>query len=163
MFTTATAMIALALAPPASAAAAQDSKGIVQIVAESPDFQTLYSCIQAADMGDAFDEDGPYTVFAPSDEAFAKLPKETIDGLLKDKDTLARILKYHIVPAKITARDLDDIDRITLKTLLDDGMVLVSKEGDEVKVGEARVTMTNLDASNGVIHVIDSVLMPPDS
>jgi uncharacterized surface protein with fasciclin (FAS1) repeats len=164
MFTTTLSAIALILAPtPAASQDDAEAKGIVQLVAESPNFQTLYSCIQAAEMDEAFDEGGPFTVFAPTDEAFAKLPKETVEGLLEDKEALARILKYHVVPAEVSGADAKQAAGTEVTTLLEGCPLPVSADGEDVMVGGARVIKPDVPASNGVVHVIDAVLMPPDS
>ena len=155
-------LIALAMAAPA--VAQDEPKAIVEYVAEAEEFQTLYSALEAAELAEVLQEGGPYTVFAPTDEAFAKLPKETVDGLLKDenKEQLQRILKHHVVPSEIPASKAKQADGQEVKTLLEGCPVAVSVRGDTVMIGKAKVTRADVRCSNGVIHVIDTVLTPPE-
>ena len=113
--------------------------------------------VQAAGLVDTLKSDGPFTVFAPTDEAFAKLPAGTIEALLADKEKLTAILTYHVVAGKVLAGDVISLDAATTVQGSD---VSISVEGDTVKVGGATVTATDVPASNGVIHVIDTVLLP---
>ena len=125
-------------------------------------FKTLVAAVKAADLVDTLKGDGPFTVFAPTDEAFAKLPKETLDDLLKpeNKDKLAAILKYHVVSGKVTAADVVKLDGKELKTVQGSSLA-IKVDGDNVTVGGAKVTKTDIETKNGVIHVIDTVLLPP--
>jgi uncharacterized surface protein with fasciclin (FAS1) repeats len=125
------------------------AKDIVETATSAGSFKTLVSAIQAAGKG-------PFTVFAPTDEAFAKLPPGTLDGLLKDKEKLSQILTYHVVPGSVMAKDVKpgDVPTANGKTLK------VSAEGGRVKVDNANVTKTDIKADNGVIHVIDAVVIP---
>jgi uncharacterized surface protein with fasciclin (FAS1) repeats len=122
-------------------------------------FNTLVAAVKAAGLVDAMKGPGPFTVFAPTDEAFAKLPAGTLENLLKpeNKDALRKILTYHVVAGRVTAKDVVNLD--SAKTL--EGGSLSIHAGDSgVVVNNAHVTRTDIAASNGVIHVIDTVLLP---
>ncbi len=154
------AMLAmLVIAVPATG---QEQKNIAAAVAEAQEFQTLYSALSAADLTDALQGEGPFTLFAPTDEAFAKLPKETLEGLLKEenKEKLVEILKFHVLPARVPAADVLQKDGEEVETLLEDCKIKVSVQDDTVKIGDAQVIKADFPCSNGVIHVIDTVLMP---
>lgn len=134
-------------------------KTIVEIAAGAEDFSTLVAAAKAAGLVDVLASDGPFTVFAPTNEAFAKLPKGTVESLLKpeNKDKLVAILKYHVVPGKVMAKDVVKVD--SAKTA-QGSEVKITLEGKTVKVNNAKVIKTDLEASNGVIHVIDTVIIP---
>ncbi len=139
------------------------SADIVDTAVAAGSFTTLAKALEAAGLIDALKGDGPFTVFAPTDAAFAKLPAGTIASLLKpeNKEKLQAILLYHVVPGKVTAADVMKLNGRQVKTL-QGGMFKVStKHG--VRVDKSNVTQTDIGASNGVIHVIDTVLMPPAS
>lgn len=131
---------------------------IVDTAVSAGSFNTLVAAVQAADLVGTLKGDGPFTVFAPTDEAFAKLPEGTVETLLKpeNQDQLIAILTYHVVPSKVMAADVATGEAPTVngKPLA----VLVSSNG--VMVGDANVVKTDIGASNGVIHVIDTVLLP---
>jgi uncharacterized surface protein with fasciclin (FAS1) repeats len=133
-------------------------KDIVETAVGAGQFKTLAAALQAAGLVDALKGKGPFTVFAPTDEAFAKLPKGTVEDLLKpeNKEKLASILKYHVVEGRVFSPDA--VKAGTAKTL-QGGSVKITSEGG-VKVDNAMVTTADLDASNGVIHVIDTVILP---
>jgi uncharacterized surface protein with fasciclin (FAS1) repeats len=136
------------------------SADIVDTAVAAGSFTTLAKALEAAGLIDALKGEGPFTVFAPTDAAFAKLPAGTIASLLKpeNKEKLKAILLYHVVSGKVTAAEVIKLNGQSVKTL-EGGMLLVStKHG--VQVDKANVTQTDIDASNGVIHVIDTVLMP---
>lgn len=142
------------LAPPARAEPAKD---IVDTAVAAGDFKTLAKALTEAGLVDTLKGKGPFTVFAPTDEAFAKLPKGTLDALLKDKKKLTAVLTYHVVAGKVMAADAAKLT--TAKTV--NGQNLTIKAGkDGVKIDGASVVKTDIVASNGVIHVIDSVLLP---
>jgi uncharacterized surface protein with fasciclin (FAS1) repeats len=131
-------------------------KNIVEIATEAGSFKTLLKAAQAAGLVDTLSKGGPFTVFAPSDEAFAKLPAGTLDSLLKDKKKLAAILNYHVVPGKVMAKDVVKLKKA--KTVQGQEITIDTKAG--VKVDNAKVVKTDIEASNGVIHVIDAVILP---
>ncbi len=137
------------------------SKDIVDTAIAAGSFTTLVTAIKAAGLVDTLKGEGPFTVFAPTDEAFAKLPAGTVEGLLKDKEALTAILTYHVVAGKVTAAQVVQLD--SAKTL--QGQSLTIDASDGVMVGPAKVVQADVMASNGVIHIIDTVLMPesPDS
>ena len=146
-----------AMSPTASPA--MESKDIVDTAVAAGQFKTLATAVKAAGLVDALKGPGPFTVFAPTDAAFAKLPAGTLATLLKSpKGELTRILTYHVVPGKVMAADITD--GMTAKTLEGDTLKFTIKDG-KVYVNDAQVTMADVTASNGVIHVIDGVLIPP--
>ena len=135
---------------------AEESKDIVDTAAEAGQFQTLIAAATAAGLVEALRGDGPLTVFAPTDEAFAKLPEGTVEALLQDPAALAKILKHHVVAGKVMAEAVSGMDSaVTLN-----GTSLAIDTSDGVKIGAATVIATDVEASNGVIHVIDTVLIP---
>lgn len=131
-------------------------KDIVDTAIAAGDFTTLVTALQAAGLVDALRSEGPFTVFAPTDEAFAKLPAGTIEALLADKEKLTAVLTYHVVEGKLMAADV--VKRDKAKTL--QGQKISIKAGSDVMVDDARVIMTDIQTSNGVIHVIDAVIVP---
>ncbi len=153
----AAALISAATALPAYAA----DKDIVDTAVGAGDFKTLAAALEAADLVSTLKGEGPFTVFAPTDAAFEKLPAGTLDMLLKpeNKQQLVDILTYHVVPGKVLAADVVGLDEA--KTV-NGKMIDVQVDGSAVKVNEANVTATDVAASNGVIHVIDQVILPPE-
>lgn len=155
-------LIAGALAVVATAFA-QDtmSKNIVEIASANKDFSTLVTAVKAAGLVETLSGKGPFTVFAPTNEAFAKLPKGTVEDLLKpeNKAKLTAILTYHVVGAKVMAADAIKMDGKSAKTVNGQEIAIKVKDG-KVMVNDATVTTADIVASNGVIHVIDSVLLP---
>ena len=144
----------------ASLAQAQSgTKDIVDTAVAAGSFTTLAKALQAADLVDTLKGKGPFTVFAPTDDAFAKLPQGTLEDLLKpaNKAKLRRILSYHVVPGRVTAADVLKLN--SAKAVSGDTIDIKASDGS-VMVDEARVIKTDITASNGVIHVIDSVLLP---
>ncbi|MFH4602450.1 fasciclin domain-containing protein [Vibrio diabolicus] len=132
---------------------------IVDVATENGSFNTLVAAVKAADLVDTLKGEGPFTVFAPTDDAFAKLPDGTIDMLLmpENKDKLVSILTYHVVPGKVMAADAVKLDKTTTVQGQD---VMIKTMGDKVMVNDANVMATDVKAKNGVIHVIDTVIMP---
>jgi uncharacterized surface protein with fasciclin (FAS1) repeats len=133
---------------------------IVETAVAAGQFKTLAAALEAAGLIDALTGEGPFTVFAPTDEAFAKLPAGTVESLLKpeNKEKLKSILLYHVVPGSVTAKQVTKLNGRSVKTLEGSSIKVGTMNG--VTVDDARVTKTNIHASNGVIHVIDTVLMP---
>jgi len=140
-----------------SAPKAAEPKDIVDTAVAAGSFKTLVAAIQAAGLVDTLKGEGPFTVFAPTDAAFAKLPKGTVEGLLKDKAALTKILTYHVVAGKVMASQVVKLDQA--KTLEGQSLKISTKAG-EVRVGSALVTQADIETRNGVIHVIDTVLLP---
>jgi uncharacterized surface protein with fasciclin (FAS1) repeats len=154
------ALVSLALAGQALAGHHKSSKAdIVDTAAGSPDFTTLVAAVKAAGLVDTLKGKRPFTVFAPTNEAFAKLPAGTVENLLKpeNKDALVKILTYHVVAGKVLAKDVVTLSKA--KTVQGDSIV-INVVGGAVLVDNANVIKTDLETSNGVIHVIDSVIMP---
>ncbi len=155
----------LALAVTGSTAALADGHGhmmdIVDTAVSAGSFNTLVAAVQAAGLEHTLRGDGPFTVFAPTDEAFAALPAGTVENLLKpeNRDQLVSILTYHVVPAKVMAAD---IAGKTAAVLTVQGQRLSVDARRGVKVDKAKVVTADVEASNGVIHVIDKVLIPSD-
>ncbi|BAC90091.1 fasciclin domain-containing protein [Gloeobacter violaceus] len=131
---------------------------IVDTAVKAGDFKTLVTALQATGLDKTLKTKGPFTVFAPTDEAFKKLPPGTLDALLKDKAKLTKILTYHVVSGKVLSSALKPG---SVKTV-EGAPVKVQIEGGKVEVNEAYVTKADITADNGVIHVIDSVLLPPE-
>lgn len=168
----------LALSVPAAArnpmvggAAMYPTKNIVQNAVNSKDHTTLVAAVKAAGLVDTLSSKGPFTVFAPTNAAFAKLPAGTVDTLLKpeNKGTLTAVLTYHVVPGTFTAQQIAALAArnkgvATLKTVQGENLRLMKSGGGwlvvDSKGGKARITIANVMQSNGVIHVVDSVLMP---
>ncbi|EEX10955.1 beta-Ig-H3/fasciclin [Ruegeria lacuscaerulensis ITI-1157] len=149
------AAAAIALALPINAKAAD----IVDTAVAAGSFNTLVAAVQAAGLVDTLKGKGPFTVFAPTDEAFAALPEGTVESLLQpeNKDQLVAILTYHVVPAKVMSGDIAG-KRAKVLTVQGDRLSVNAKNG--VKVDGANVVQADIEASNGVIHVIDKVLLP---
>ncbi len=131
---------------------------IVDTAIHAGQFKTLVKALQAADLVETLRGKGPFTVFAPTDEAFAKIPKQKLEALLKDKKALTSVLTYHVVSGKVTAADVVKLD--SAKTV-QGPEIRISSKGGKVTVNGARVLKTDVMCTNGVIHVIDAVLLPP--
>ena len=139
-----------------SAFAAGHSKDIVDTAVDAGSFTTLVAAVEAAGLVETLKGDGPFTVFAPTDEAFAALPAGTVEGLLEDPEALAAILTYHVVPGKVMSTDLSNN---MMATTVNGADVTIMTEGG-VTVNGANVVTADIEASNGVIHVIDAVILP---
>jgi uncharacterized surface protein with fasciclin (FAS1) repeats len=131
------------------------AQDIVDVAVKAGSFKTLVAAVQAAGLVDTLKGPGPFTVFAPTDEAFAKIPKATLDALLKDKAALTKILTYHVVSGKVMAAD---VKAGMVKTVQGQDITLATTGG--VTVNGAKVVAADVAASNGVIHAIDTVIMP---
>ena len=139
--------------------AAKAKPTIAEIAAGNDDFSTLVAALQAAGLVEVLAGDGPYTVFAPTNEAFAALPPGTVENLLKpeNKDQLVAVLTYHVVPGTVYAADVTQLDSAT--TVQGDS-VTIAAHMDVVTIDDATILSTDIEASNGVIHVIDAVMLP---
>jgi len=144
------ALAAALIAVPAQA------KDIVQTAVDNGNFNTLAAALQKADLVETLKGKGPYTVFAPTDAAFAKIPKDQLDALLADKAKLTKVLTYHVVPGTVLAKDVKPGQ---VKSV-EGSAITIKTEGGKVTVDNATVTATDVKADNGVIHVIDTVILP---
>lgn len=129
---------------------------IIDIAVQAGSFNTLVQAVQAAGLVETLSSEGPFTVFAPTDEAFAQIPQDTLQAVLADKEKLTAILTYHVAPGKLMATDVVRSSQIPT---VQGQSITVNTEGG-VKVDDANVIQTDIEADNGVIHVIDKVLMP---
>lgn len=147
--------------PPASTETSDMAKDIVDTAVGAGSFGTLAAALEAAGLVETLKSEGPFTVFAPTDEAFAKLPKGTVESLLKpeNKDQLIAILTYHVVAGKVMAEDVVKLE--SAKTVQGSDVTIKVVDGKVMLNGSSTVTATDIGASNGVIHVIDSVILPP--
>jgi uncharacterized surface protein with fasciclin (FAS1) repeats len=134
-------------------------QNIVQIASADKNFSTLVTALTAADLVKTLEGAGPFTVFAPTNAAFAKIKKADLDALLKNKAELTKVLTYHVVSGKVMAADVMKMNNKMVKTV-EGSEVKVSVMGKVVEINNAKVTKADIEASNGVIHVIDTVLMP---
>jgi uncharacterized surface protein with fasciclin (FAS1) repeats len=157
---------AVLLALPVTAVA-QESQGyapdakakgdIIEVATEAGSFTTLAKAIEVAGLAETLKGEGPFTVFAPTDEAFAKLPEGTLDSLLNDKEKLAAILTYHVVPGKVSS---EDVAQLSMAKTVNGQELKISSADGKIMVDGATVTQADIPASNGVIHVLDTVLLP---
>ena len=156
-----TTMLAATITLATSVSALAAEKDIVDTAVEAGQFKTLAAALEAAGLVSTLKGAGPFTVFAPTDEAFAELPAGTVENLLKpeNKQQLTEILTYHVVPGKVMAADVVGIDEAKS---VNGKMIDVEVDGGSVKVNDAAVTAADIAASNGVIHIIDKVIMPPE-
>ena len=156
-----TTMLAATITLATSLSALAAEKDIVDTAVEAGQFKTLAAALEAAGLVSTLKGAGPFTVFAPTDEAFAELPAGTVENLLKpeNKQQLTEILTYHVVPGKVMAADVVGIDEAKS---VNGKMIDVEVDGGSVKVNDAAVTTADIAASNGVIHIIDKVIMPPE-
>lgn len=142
-----------------AAAESEEPGTIVEVASGNEDFSTLVAAVGAADLVETLSSEGPFTVFAPTDAAFEALPDGVLDALLleENKDTLVKILTYHVVPGEVTSDQVSAGDVATVE-----GQTVTVTTDEGVQVNGANVVTADVEASNGVIHVIDSVLLPPD-
>lgn len=154
------ALALLALVPAAaSAQMANNDKDIVDTAVAAGHFSTLATALQAAGLVDVLKGDGPFTVFAPTDEAFAALPAGTLDALLADKEKLTAVLTYHVVPGEVMSGQVVKLSEA--KTVNGASIDIMTHDGS-VMINDAKVVAADVQASNGVIHVINKVLLPPN-
>ena len=160
MKTLTTQILAISAATCFAASAAEDEsmKDIVSIASSNKDFSTLVAAVKAADLVETLQGDGPFTVFAPTNAAFEKLPEGTVEMLLKpeNKEKLVSVLTYHVVAGKVMAADVKPGE----VTTVNGDTATIAMTGDTVTIDSAKVIKTDIKASNGVIHVIDTVIMP---
>jgi len=132
-------------------------KSIVETAVSAGQFKTLVTAVKAADLVEVLSGPGPFTVFAPTDDAFAKLPVGTVEALLQNKEQLKAVLTYHVVSGKVMASDV-----VNLKSAatVNGQQVSIKVKGETVMVDNAKVVMTDIECTNGVIHVIDTVILP---
>ena len=153
------AILTIFLSASALIAGSQPKMDIVDTAVSAGSFNTLVAAVQAADLADTLKGEGPFTVFAPTDDAFAKLPAGTLEDLLKpeNKDKLAAILTYHVVSGKVMAKDV-----MTMKEAktVNGESVMISMDANTVMVDNAKVVQADIECTNGVIHVIDTVILP---
>ena len=151
--------LALAFATPAIEADPQPAPAvdIVETARAAGSFNTLLTAVEAAGLVDVLKGEGPFTVFAPTDEAFAKIPADQLNALLADKEALKAVLLYHVVPGAVKS---GDVVNLTSATTVNGQDVSISVSDGTVMVDEATVTSVDIEASNGIIHVIDSVILP---
>ncbi len=156
------ALFALTLSVSAFAAHHEEKKDIVDTAVAAGQFTTLAAALTAADLIDTLKSEGPFTVFAPTDAAFAALPAGTVENLLKPENLaqLQAVLTYHVVAGKVMAAD---VVGISAATSVQGSTIDVTVNGGSVKVNQANVTATDIEASNGVIHIIDAVILPPQN
>lgn len=140
-----------------SATQASNTGDIVATASAAGSFNTLVAAVQAAGLVETLQSDGPFTVFAPTDEAFAKLPEGTVEALIANPDKLRSILLYHVVPGKVMAADVVSLNSAT--TAEGSDVTIMLAQGG-VQINDANVTATDIETSNGVIHVIDTVIIP---
>ena len=155
------ALVAMLFAAPAQAEDKKKGMDIVEtaVKAEGDIFSTLVAAVKAGDLVDTLKSEGPFTVFAPTNEAFAALPKGTVESLLKpeNKEKLVKILKYHVVAGKVTSKEVVKLD--SAKTVEGSKVTVAVKEG-KVMINDAEVIKADIETTNGVIHVINKVLLP---
>lgn len=140
-----------------STARAEPKGDIVETAVADGHFKTLAKALTAAGLVDTLKGKGPFTVFAPTDEAFAKLPKGALESLLKDKKKLTAVLTYHVVAGKVMAAD---VTKLTTAKTVNGASLKIATKGGAVTIDGAKVTQADIEATNGVIHVVDTVLMP---
>ncbi len=145
--------------PTASKETVMMKKNIVETAIAAGEFTTLVDAVKAAGLVETLSGDGPFTVFAPTNAAFAKLPEGTIDALLKDKERLGSILTYHVLASNVSAAD---VVKLTSAQTVNGQSVTISANGKGVMVDDAKVVTTDILCSNGIIHVIDAVILPKD-
>jgi uncharacterized surface protein with fasciclin (FAS1) repeats len=153
----AVAAAAFALMSIGAQAGSTAAKDIVDTAVDAGSFKTLATALQAAGLVDTLKGAGPFTVFAPTDAAFAKIPKADLDALLADKEALTQVLTYHVVPGKVMAAD---VVKLKQAKTVEGSSVKIKVTDGKVKIDGANVAATDIAASNGVIHVIDTVIMP---
>jgi uncharacterized surface protein with fasciclin (FAS1) repeats len=133
---------------------------LVDIAASNPDFSTLVTAVTAAGLVDTLKGAGPFTVFAPTNEAFAKIPEADLNAILADKELLTKILTYHVVPGEVLSKDLKKKQKV--ETVEGSKVLIKVSKKKGATIEDAKIVTTDIQGSNGVIHVIDTVILPPD-
>ncbi len=151
-------MVIAALAVPASAASAAGGKNIVETAAGNPQFSTLVSLVEKAGLAETLSGKGPYTVFAPTNAAFAKVPKKTLNMLASNTAMLKKVLLYHVLPGRVPA---SKVVKLKSAKTAEGASVQFSVRGKSAFVNESKIIKTDINCSNGIIHVINAVLIPP--
>jgi uncharacterized surface protein with fasciclin (FAS1) repeats len=149
-------------APAANTNTTSGNNNLAEVVAANPSLSTLKNLLDETDLKDKLDKEVPYTVFAPSDQAFAAIPEATREKLLqpKNRDTLKQVLSYHVVPGNLTANQLQPGK---LQTLDNNPVnIQIDKTANEVRINDAKVIQPDIQATNGVVHVVDKVILPPN-
>jgi uncharacterized surface protein with fasciclin (FAS1) repeats len=131
-------------------------KNLIETAINAGKFKTLIIALREAGLYDILSSEGPYTIFAPTDEAFSKLPDKTIDNLLKDKERLTDILTYHVIANRVFSKDVTSLQKANTIN----GKQVKIKTGNNVKIDNARIIKSDIKCTNGVIHIIDEVLLP---
>jgi len=149
---------AAATASPNPSSTVASTGTIVDVAAGNPDFTTLVTAVKAAGLAETLSGAGPFTVFAPTNEAFAKVPKDVLDKLLANKEALTKVLTYHVLAGEVKAADVMPGE---VKTV-EGSTATIADAGGQLKINDAAIVATDVMASNGVVHVIDSVILPPD-
>ena len=150
--------MAIGMTPAMADGHKKSQKDIVETAVAAGTFKTLATALTEAGLIETLKGDGPFTVFAPTDDAFAKIPKATLDNLLKDKEQLKKVLLYHVVAGNVLS---SEVVNLTSAKTVEGSPVKITMKDKDVMVNNATVTATDIEASNGVIHVIDTVIMPP--
>jgi transforming growth factor-beta-induced protein len=154
----AVAALFIGLASVKAAGEDDKKKDIVETAVSAKGFKTLVAAVKAAGLVEVLQGEGPFTVFAPTDEAFEEIPKDQLAALLKDQKRLQEVLTYHVLPDKVLAADVVKLE--SAETVLEKPVTIAVEDG-KVKINEATVIEADIECANGVIHVIDAVLMPP--
>lgn len=144
----------------ATHASMKSQPNIVETAVNAGSFSTLVAAVQAAGLAETLQGEGPFTVFAPTDDAFAALPEGTVEALLNDKEKLAAILTYHVVAGKVMAKEVVGLDKAET---VNGQSVMIETNDDTVMINDAKVIKTDIVCSNGVIHVIDKVILPKET
>jgi uncharacterized surface protein with fasciclin (FAS1) repeats len=156
----AASLVALSAGPAVADSGMSSKPTVAEIATSNDDFSTLVTAVGAAGLADTLNGSGPFTVFAPTNEAFAKLPPDQLQAILADRALLTKILTYHVLPDRVLSKDLKK--RQTVETVEGSPVEIIKKKKGAFIEG-ARITATDIKGSNGVVHVIDTVIVPPDA
>jgi uncharacterized surface protein with fasciclin (FAS1) repeats len=156
----AASLVAVSTGPAGADSEMSSKPTVAEIATSNDDFSTLVTAVGAAGLADTLNGSGPFTVFAPTNEAFAKLPPDQLQAILADRALLTKILTYHVLPDRVLSKDLKK--RQTVETVEGSPVEIIKKKKGAFIEG-ARITATDIKGSNGVVHVIDTVIVPPDA